>query len=164
MVPLFRSGLGYYWGNPIWGYMVVLKVTGRKSGKTRYSPVNYAIMNGCVYCVAGWGILADWYKNLKANPVIEMILPGGSYCARAEEVTDSGERLQSMRQVLKAGGLAGFLFGFNPFSISDGDLEKNTRDIPVIRLRPEGLGTGAGDYGGWLWVPVLLLIYLLIRK
>ena len=163
MVPLFRVGLGIFWGNPIWGYMMVIKSKGRKSGKTRYSPVNYAIMNGCVFCVAGWGSMADWYKNMKANPAIEMILPGGSYAGRAEEVTDPGERMQSMRQVLKAVGLAGFLFGFNPYSISDGDLEKSTEGIPVMRIRPEGLGVGAGDYGGWLWVPVLLWLYFISR-
>lgn len=159
MVPLFRIGLGFFWGNPVWGYMVVLKTRGRKSGKTRYSPVNYAIMNGSIYCVAGWGYVADWYKNLAADPAIEMILPGGSYSGLAEEVAIPGERLKAMRQVLKAGGLAGFLFGFNPFIISDKDLEINTPGIPVIRIRPTGFGVGAGDYGGWLWVPVLLLFY-----
>jgi deazaflavin-dependent oxidoreductase (nitroreductase family) len=164
MVPLFRIGLGHFWGNPIWGYMAVLKVKGRKSGKTRYSPVNYAIMNGCVYCVAGWGTMADWYKNMKVNPAIEIILPGGSFAGKADEVTDPGERAQSMRQVLKAGGLAGFLFGFNPYTISDADLENCTDGIPVMRVRPDGLGVGAGDYGGWLWVPVLLMVYWLTRR
>ncbi len=160
MVPLFRLGLGMFWGNPIWGYMVVLKVKGRKTGKIRYSPVNYAIMNGCVYCVAGWGAQSDWYKNMKANPEIEMILPGGSITGRAEEIIQPVERVVSMRQVLKAGGFAGFLFGFNPYTISDEALERSTQDIPVIRIQPVGLGTGAGDFGGWLWILVLILLFM----
>ena len=75
MVPIFRLGIGPFFGNPIWGYMMVLKTIGRKSGKTRYSPVNYAIMNGNIYCMAGWGQIADWYRNLISDHNIEMILP-----------------------------------------------------------------------------------------
>ena len=55
MVPMFRLGLGPFFGNPITGYIMVLKVIGRKTGKVRYVPVNYAIRNGSVYCLAGFG-------------------------------------------------------------------------------------------------------------
>ncbi len=41
MVPLFRLGLGPFFGNPLSGYIMVLKAIGRKSGKVRYTPVNY---------------------------------------------------------------------------------------------------------------------------
>jgi deazaflavin-dependent oxidoreductase (nitroreductase family) len=164
MVPLFRAGLGMIFGNPIWGYMVVLKTIGRKSGKTRYSPVNYAVLNGCVYCMAGWGNEADWYRNLTVNPAIEMIMPGGSFAGTAETVNQPEERSKAIRQVLKAGGLAGFLLGFNPFSVSDEKLAEATAAILVIRIRPTGLAVGAGDYGGWLWILVLLLIVILIVK
>src|SRR5262245_39299377 len=50
MVPVFRLGLGWAMGSPTGGYVMLLKTVGKKSGKTRYAPVNYAIMEGNVYC------------------------------------------------------------------------------------------------------------------
>src|SRR5512143_2116861 len=119
MVPIFRLGIGPFFGNPIWGYMMVLKTTGRKSGKTRYSPVNYAILNGDIYCMAGWGQIADWYRNLLSSSHIELILPGGALAGVAEEVTISTERITALRKVLKAGGFAGFMLGINPHTACD---------------------------------------------
>ncbi len=164
MVPIFRLGIGPLFGNPVWGYMMVLKTTGRKSGKIRYSPVNYAIMKGNVYCLAGWGQVADWYRNLIANPDIEVILPGGALSGAAEEVTDSAERITALRKVLKAGGFAGFMFGVNPYTVSDDILAEKTKGAPLIRIKPCGIGSAASDPGGWLWIPmVIALIWLALK-
>jgi len=164
MVPVFRLGLGPFFGNPIWGYMMVLKTTGRKSGKTRYSPVNYAIQNGNVYCLAGWGHIADWYRNMISNPNIEMILPGGAIAGVAEEVSTFPERTTALRKVLKAGGFAGFMLGVNPYTASDQQLADKTKETPLIRIKPCGIGSGASDPGGWLWMPALILIVLLAMR
>lgn len=152
MVPAFRLGLGPLMGSPFGGYIMVLKTIGRKTGQVRYSPVNYAILNGNVYCLAGWGKIADWYRNLRANPNIELILPGGALAGVAEEVTDPDESLRVVRQVLKNSGFAGFAFGFNAFTISDEELREKTQGLPLIRIRPTGIGSGASDPGGWMWV------------
>ncbi len=88
MVPMFRLGLGAFVGNPFTGYIMVLKTTGRKTGRVRYTPVNYAILNGSVYCIVGFGKIAHWYRNLQAHPEIELILPSGPTSGTAEEVTD----------------------------------------------------------------------------
>ena len=55
MVPMFRLGFGPVFGNPLVGYIMVLKMVGRKTGKLRYAPVNYALQAGEVYCIAGFG-------------------------------------------------------------------------------------------------------------
>lgn len=161
MVPIFRLGLSPFWGNPFWGYMMVLKTTGRKSGKTRYSPVNYAIMNGNIYCLAGWGQIADWYRNLLAMPYIEVLLPGRALAGVAENVDDPSERIIALRKVLIAGGFAGFMFGVNPRTVPDEELVKITRDLPLVRIKPDGIGSGASDPGGWLWIlaAVIGLVY-----
>lgn len=164
MVPIFCLGIGPFFGNPIWGYMMVLKTTGRKSGKTRYSPVNYAILNGDIYCMAGWGQIADWYRNLMSNPNIEMILPGRALAGIAEEVIIVTERITALRKVLKAAGLAGFLLGVNPYTASDEKLIEKTKGIPLIRIKPRGIGSGASDPGGWLWIPVATVLILLALK
>jgi len=52
---------------PLTGYIMVLKTTGRKTGRQRFTPVNYAILDGKVFCLAGFGKLAHWYRNLPAQ-------------------------------------------------------------------------------------------------
>ncbi|MGB9897948.1 MAG: hypothetical protein ACPLTO_08595, partial [Thermanaerothrix sp.] len=66
MVLLWRLGLGP-WFN-FWptlsGRILVLVHSGRRSGKRYYTPLNYALRNGEIYCVAGFGPTCDWYRNL----------------------------------------------------------------------------------------------------
>jgi deazaflavin-dependent oxidoreductase (nitroreductase family) len=152
MAPAFRLGLGPLMGNPFTGYIMVLKTTGRKTGRQRYTPVNYAILDGKVYCLAGFGKLTHWYRNLQAEPRLELILPGGALMGAAEEVADRQERLAVTRQVLKNGGFAGYFFGFSPHSVADEVLDEATKEIPVIRISPTGIGSSPTDPGGWSWV------------
>jgi deazaflavin-dependent oxidoreductase (nitroreductase family) len=152
MVPMFRLGFGALLGTPFSGYIMVLKTIGRKSGKMRYAPVNYAVIDGCVYCLAGFGSVAHWYRNVQAHPGLELIMPGGAVAGVAEEVTAPDEYLRAARQVLKNGGFAGFMMGFNPFTASDDVLRDGLRGIPVLRIRPTGIGSGAADPGGLLWI------------
>jgi len=162
MVPLFRLGFGPWMGTPFGGYIMVLKVIGRKTGKIRYAPVNYAIENGNVYCLAGFGKTSDWYRNVLAHPQIETIMPGGAMAGVAEEVTDADERARLIRRVLINGGFAGFSYGYDPRTVSDERLLETTRDVPVLRIRPRGIGSGASDPGGWAWIVAIVVTILSI--
>jgi len=169
MVPAFRLGLGVFVNNPFTSYVMVLKTTGRKSGKTRYAPVNYAIANGSIYCVSGWGETSDWYRNLLAHPDIEVILPSGTVYGRASLVTDPLERKQMLRKVLLGSGFAGFLEGFNPHRTSEDEIERKASQMQVLRITPSGIGSGAADPGGWAWIlwtalSLPLLLWLFRRK
>ena len=165
MVPVFRLGLGAFVANPFTGYIMVVKTIGHKTGKERYTPTNYAIQNGNIYCLAGFGHSAHWYRNLQANPRVELIMPGGNLSGLAEEVTDPGERLGVIRQILKNGGFAGFFFGFNPFTTPDHVLSERCANLPVIRVRPAGIRSGPADPGGWWWLlwAGLSLLPLVVR-
>jgi len=151
MVPAFRLGLGPLMGNPLSGYIMVIESTGRKSGKRRFTPVNYAILDGVVYCLAGFGGKAHWLLNLRAKPDSHLIIPGRRVPVIACEITDASVRLKAARQVLVNGGFAGFFFGFNPRTASDERLEKALTGIPVIAF-DAGVQPRAGDPGGYLWL------------
>ncbi len=167
MVPMFRLGFGPFFGNPFSGYIMVLKAVGRKTGKVRYAPVNYAIHKGDIYCISGGRQSSDWYRNLLANPRIEVLLPAGPVFASVEEIADAPERLIIIRQVLKNAGFAGFFEGYNPYNISEIELAAKTSDLPLLRLRPIGIANGACDPGGWAWVWVfismLAVVWILLR-
>ena len=49
MVPVFRMGLGFLVCNPLFGYIMIIKNIGHKSGKLYYTPTNYAILDGFLY-------------------------------------------------------------------------------------------------------------------
>jgi len=162
MVPMFRLGFGPFFGNPLSGYIMVLKTSGRKTGKVRYSPVNYAIVEGKVYCVSGFRRHSDWYANLRSNPAVEAILPGGAVAGLTSEMTDPARRTPILRKVLQNAGFAGFLEGYNPFRISDEELLRRTADLPLVCVQPTGLGNGASDPAGWMWVWTLVFIAVLL--
>ena len=99
MMLVWRLGLGSY-GNPSkWGGAIMVLIhTGRKTGLRHRTPVNYAIVNGELYCTAGFGRYADWYRNIIANPDVEVWLPDGWWAGVAEDVSDSPQRLDLLRQ------------------------------------------------------------------
>jgi deazaflavin-dependent oxidoreductase (nitroreductase family) len=164
MVPAFRLGLGPFMGSPISGYIMVLKTIGRKSGLVRYAPVNYAILDGHIYCLSGFGKIAHWYKNIQTHPQIDLILPAATLSGEATTVTDQDEWLGAARQILRNSGFAGFLAGYNAWTISDEDLREKGKDMVVLRITPNGVFAGAADPGGklWLWLTIALIVVLLI--
>jgi deazaflavin-dependent oxidoreductase (nitroreductase family) len=167
MVPMFRLGFGPFFGNPLTGYIMVIKAIGRKTGKVRFAPVNYTIHKGNVYCISGGRKNSDWYRNLLATPEVELILPGGGIYARMEEISSPEERRIVIRQILKNAGFAGFFEGYNPWQISDEKLMQKSADLPFLCFHPLGVGNGASDAGGWAWIwsfVVTILIVLALAR
>jgi deazaflavin-dependent oxidoreductase (nitroreductase family) len=162
MVPMFRVGLGPLVGNPLTGYIMVLKTIGRRSGKLRYTPVNYGIREGNVFCISGFGRSSDWYRNIQANPHIELLMPGGALAGIVEEVADRQERLSALRQILRNAGFAGLFYGAHPSRIPDEVLERRSAGTRIMRIRLVGLGSGPSDAGGWVWAGMLLLTIVLL--
>jgi deazaflavin-dependent oxidoreductase (nitroreductase family) len=168
MLLLWRLGLGS-WGNgtSFGGALMVIQHTGRKTGLTRHTPVNYAVVNGDVYCTAGFGVVSDWYLNIMAKPEVEVWLPNGRWVGIAEDVTNAENNHIIFRQVLIASGFAGPLFGVNPKNLTDQDLVSLLENYRLIRIRRQNALTGPGGPGdlAWIWpAATFLLLWLLIRR
>lgn len=169
MLLLWRLGLGNFGNLPETSQVMVLIHTGRKSGLRRRTPVNYTVIDDAIYCTAGFGSTADWYKNIIADPQVEVWLRDGWWAGVAEEVADDDpQRLQLMRHVLIASGFAAPLFtGMNPKTIDDGALAQVTASYRLIRIRRNVALTGPGGPGdlAWLWpVATFVLLGLLLRR
>lgn len=134
IVPAFKMGFGRFTSNPLTGQIMVVKVIGRKTGKIHYTPVNYGIIDGNIYCYQGKKLKGQWYLNLKANPKVEVLLPDGNFLGFSEEVKDDRERADAMRAILKNSGLGGFIYGVNPSTASDKLIQEKTADIPVMKI------------------------------
>ncbi|NNJ12783.1 nitroreductase family deazaflavin-dependent oxidoreductase [Chloroflexales bacterium ZM16-3] len=135
----------------------MLTHTGRKSGMARRTPLNYARVDATIYVTAGFGPISDWYRNILAEPQVEIWLPDGRRAARAEELPDSHpQRLALLREVLKGSGFAALLAGVNPYTLSDVRLARATATYRLIAITPGEQLRGPGGPGdlAWVWWPV----------
>jgi deazaflavin-dependent oxidoreductase (nitroreductase family) len=136
MVWMWKMGWGKainFWPAVV-GRIMVIKHRGRKSGKEYLTPVNYATVDGEIYCTAGFGSISDWYRNMLVNPDIELWLPEGKRKAHAEDISDSPKRLFLLRQVIIASGFAGPLFGLNPKKVNDEQLDAMSKEYRLVHF------------------------------
>jgi deazaflavin-dependent oxidoreductase (nitroreductase family) len=170
MLLMWRLGMGTWfnmWPEG-WGQIMVITHTGRKSGATYRTPVNFAIINGEVYCIAGFGKVADWYRNILSDPKVEVWLPDSWWTGTAEDVSGADNRIEIMRAVVIASGFAGSMAGLDPKNMDDEALAEATRSYKVVRIHRENPRTGPGGPGelAWVWqiATFVLLPFVIFRR
>jgi deazaflavin-dependent oxidoreductase (nitroreductase family) len=171
MVVFWRLGFGR-WVN-FWpagtGRIMVLTHVGRKSGRRFRTPLNFAEVDGEVYCTAGFGARSDWYLNVTANPLVEVWLPGRRWAGTVDDVSDSPDRPRVLRAVLIASGFAAPAAGVPVQRLTDDELAALTTDYRLLRIAKTGVATGdprPGDLA-WIWAAgggVLGLLALFRRR
>jgi deazaflavin-dependent oxidoreductase (nitroreductase family) len=136
MLFMWKIGLGK--AINVWpagfGRIMVIKHRGRKSGKEYLTPVNYAIVDGEIYCMAGFGSISDWYRNMLVYPRVELWLPEGRHIACAEEISDSPDRLFLTRQIAIASGFAAPLLGIDIKKMSDEELDQISKEYRLVHF------------------------------
>ena len=106
---------------------VILQTTGRKSGKERTSMLTAPIVDGdTVVLVASWG--GDdrhplWYRNLEANPDVQITMHGTTRAMRARTASAEEKAALWPRVVSAHKGYADYQ-------------TKTERDIPLVILEP----------------------------
>ncbi len=168
MLLLFRLGLGNFGNGTRWGgWIMVMSQRGRKTGLLRRTPLNYALLDGEVYCLAGFGAQADWYRNVLANPEVEVWLIEGRWAGLAQDISDHPQRLELLRKVLIASGFASYAAGIDPHKLDDESLDALTQNYRLVRIRRKEALTGPGGPGdlAWVWpLATFILLPLALRK
>jgi deazaflavin-dependent oxidoreductase (nitroreductase family) len=82
---VYAIGLGPLVGNII----LLLTTIGRKSGKPRVTPLQYEEIDGKIYLGAAIGQKADWFRNIQANPKVEVRVKSRRFSGLAEAITDT---------------------------------------------------------------------------
>jgi deazaflavin-dependent oxidoreductase (nitroreductase family) len=84
-VIFYRLGLSLF-GD----FILLLTHRGRKSGKLRYTPLEYRREAGTRdrIIMAGWGGKTDWRHNIEADPLVTVQAGREKYQAVAERLTD----------------------------------------------------------------------------
>jgi deazaflavin-dependent oxidoreductase (nitroreductase family) len=70
------------------GLVLLLTTTGRKSGLLRQTRLQYEEQAGVVYVAAARGQDADWFRNIVANPRVEVQMKASRFRGVAEPITD----------------------------------------------------------------------------
>ncbi|MBN1121209.1 MAG: nitroreductase family deazaflavin-dependent oxidoreductase [Anaerolineae bacterium] len=170
MVPMWRLGLGKIinmWPD-VFGQIMVVTHTGRKSEKVYQTPLNYIVKNGDVYCIAAFGGKADWYQNAMANPAVEVWLPDGWWAGVAEDVSGREDRLEIIRSIMIASGFAAKAFeNIDAKTIKEDELAFLSNDYKVVRIKRAEARTGNGGPGefSWIWpIATMVLGFLLLIR
>jgi deazaflavin-dependent oxidoreductase (nitroreductase family) len=166
-VPWHRAGLSAWLGTPFGGWQLLLTTTGRKTGLRRDTPLGYVIAEGSAWVLAGYGPSTHWYRNLLAEPRVEVLLPGRSPLpASAAEVVDPEVRARIIPPLVRSMAVPGGLVGADPSTASDERILELVAWVPLIRLTPDGpsLISGPDDPGGsaWIWRQALVMVVSLV--
>ena len=129
------------------------------------------IREGAIYCCAGFGEATAWYRNLLADPAVEVVLPGRTVTGVASPVVDPAEWVRAYRALIGSLGIVGRLTVGEIGTLDDDALLAAHGAIPVIRITAEDLAAGSMDPGGRFWlVPwvgslaVAILVWLQLRR
>ncbi len=132
---LYAIGLG-----PIIGRLVLLlTTTGRKSGLPRVTPLQYEEINGCIYIGSARGTKADWYRNIVANPKVNIRVGTRQFDGAAEPVTDPGRIADFLEyRLAKNPRMIGFItsregVSKNPTRV---ELEKHAEGKALVIITP----------------------------
>lgn len=159
-VPLLRAGLGAWTGTPVGGYVLLLRTCGRRSGAIREAPLSYLVTDGAAWVCAGFGERTQWYRNVVADPRVEVVLPGRTVACVATDERDPAVRARVLPALVRAVGLPGMLGGVG-LGASDEEILDAYAWVPLCSLRPCGfpLVAGPDDPGGtaWIWRQAVVL-------
>ena len=135
MVPVQRLGLGAWIGTPIGGYVLLLRTRGRRTGLVREAPLSYFVEDGSAWVMAGFGDRTHWFRNLLADPDVEVWLPGRTVRCHAEEIVDPALRAAVLPRLVRATGLPGLLVGCNPWTTPDAGILEHLGACPWFASR-----------------------------
>lgn len=167
MILLWKLGLADWlnlWPS-VFGQFMVITHIGRNTGFKRLTPVNYAVIDGEIYCCAGFGKVSDWYKNILANPTVEVWLTEGRWVGEAKDVSSDPNFLPILREVLRCSGFAAPLFGVDPKKLNDTELTQITAEYKLVHITRLDEKTGRDGPGelAWIW-PLIAVILLLVKR
>jgi len=162
MLPMLHNHVVGPWvGSPLIGYFLTLTTIGRRSGLPRQTPLNYAILDGRIYVLCGFGVHADWYRNVTVNPRVTIALPGRTLSGTATPVLDP---VEAERAALAVAHNCGFALAFermNPLTVTDEQLRNQLAGRPVVRIASrDPVRPGRHDPGSRSWVLPHVLVPL----
>jgi deazaflavin-dependent oxidoreductase (nitroreductase family) len=128
-----------------WRCVMLVTTTGRRSGRPRTTGVSCLPVADGVVAFAGWGVRADWYRNLRTNPAVVLRLGRRRVRATAQVVMDPERRQALMLRMREQSAQCGPPRWMRPLlrllGLFDYDREialavEHARELPVVEFIP----------------------------
>jgi deazaflavin-dependent oxidoreductase (nitroreductase family) len=150
---LYRLGLGSLIGK----HILILTTTGRKSGKVRRTPVEYARQDGRIFVLSGFGKQPDWYRNLRAKPHVCIQTDRGAMPAIARP-PESDAEWTGVYQYIQGSPFARALLPDYLEALSQSEILEEIKALPAITFDPteEPCPPPLAEDLMWVWPLVLL--------
>ncbi len=121
--------------------VLLLTTMGRKSGLPRVTPLQFEDVDGVIYIASARGQQADWFKNILANPHVEVQVRKRQFAAVAETVTEPERiadfiELRLQRHPIMLRLIMHFADGL-PWRFSRSDLEVFCQGKAMVILHPQ---------------------------
>ena len=134
---LYKLGLGPFIGNQV----LLLTTIGHKSGKERRTPLGYTYEPKVdnYYLTAGWDGNTDWYRNLQANPQVNVWVGKRHFDCLSRFVSEE----EAVKLIQKFIGLNPFAsqllpqISGKPFDPSEEGLKRAIPHFPMVALKEE---------------------------
>jgi deazaflavin-dependent oxidoreductase (nitroreductase family) len=79
--------------------VLLLTTRGRRSGKPRTTPMSFMPLGDHFIVFSGWGVRSNWYRNVRANPSVQVTVGRRRMRATARLIEDPERRKELMRQM-----------------------------------------------------------------
>jgi len=79
--------------------VMLLTTRGRRTGRPRTNGVSFMPVDDHYVAFSGWGVRADWYRNVRAHPEVFITVGRRRIRAMARVVDDPERRRQLMQQM-----------------------------------------------------------------
>lgn len=136
VVPLYRFRILPFFG--IGWAILMLTTIGRRTGKTRRTPVEFHRVDGVIHIAAARGEKTDWVRNIRANPERVKVQVGfKSFQPRLEIVENISEKVQFIEWMIKnipREAEMGFGWNSKEDDLNDADLTPLAEFMTIIRL------------------------------
>ena len=121
------------------GLVLLLTTTGRKSRLPRQTRLQYEKEESVIYVAAARGPQADWFRNILADPRVEVQLEGQALRGLAEPITDPVRIADFLELRLKRHPLMIrlMLLSHGLVSVDRAHLERLAADLAVVAIRPD---------------------------
>ena len=137
---LYKIGLGHVVGNMV----LLLTTTGRKTGLSRVTPLQYERIDGEYYVAAARGKKADWIRNLIADPNVKIQVKNHHHIGIARLIIHRPQVInflnlrikrhpRMMRMMLRAEGLK--------FPITDEKIKEFAKNIVLVKIVTQRTGS-----------------------
>lgn len=136
VVPLYRLRILPFFGI---GWIILLLTTvGRRTGKTRWNPLEFHRIDGVIHISAARGEKTDWVRNIRANPKKVRVQIGfRRFQPRVEIVEEMSEKIKFIEWMIEnipREAQMGFGWNSNEDVLANADLSPLAEFMTIIRL------------------------------